>query len=314
LLNDAQSRRDQQREDRRATQQQRSAIDAERENTLRTYLAQISDLMLERHLLRSQPRADVREVARTATLTAARRLDGPRRGVVIRFLAEARLLQNRGRTGVPLRIASADLRKADLSGADLSGAHLNRADLRDADLEGAHLSRAVLDRADLNHAVLRGAVLPGTGLIEVHLKEATLHGANLRGANLFLAQLNHAVLRGAVLPGADLRGAYLDEADLRRADLRRADLSGNFSGMLKLMRQLYGRVVLRRLDLPRAADLSTADLRGADLRGADLRKALLLGADLGGAALRGALVLGVDLGGARGVNLKSVRGKPARGP
>jgi hypothetical protein len=53
LLNDAQSSREQRREDQRAAQQQRVAADAESENTLRTYLAQMSDLMLDRRLLRS---------------------------------------------------------------------------------------------------------------------------------------------------------------------------------------------------------------------------------------------------------------------
>jgi hypothetical protein len=81
LLSDAQSRRD-----------ERRAVDAERENTLRTYLAQMSDLMLDRELLRSKPGADARKVARTATLTAVRRLDGRRKGLVVQFLAEARLI------------------------------------------------------------------------------------------------------------------------------------------------------------------------------------------------------------------------------
>jgi hypothetical protein len=94
LLNEAQSSRDQRREDRRTAQQRTTATDTERENTLRTYLAQMSDLMLDRRLLRSKPGADVRKVARTATLTAVRRLDGSPRGVVVQFLAEARLLDH----------------------------------------------------------------------------------------------------------------------------------------------------------------------------------------------------------------------------
>jgi fructose-1,6-bisphosphatase/inositol monophosphatase family enzyme len=79
LLNDAQTRRDQQREDHRSAQQRTTAADAERENTLRAYLAQMSELMLHDDLLQSEPEAAVRNVARTATLTAVRRLDRPRR-------------------------------------------------------------------------------------------------------------------------------------------------------------------------------------------------------------------------------------------
>jgi hypothetical protein len=120
LLNEAQSNRDQRREaqqrnrdqlreDQRAAGQRKTAADAERENTLRTYLAQMSDLMLDRRLLRSKPGADVRNVARTATLTAVRRLDGPRRGLVVQFL------------GAIFRGVS--LRGVTLSEADLRGAH-----------------------------------------------------------------------------------------------------------------------------------------------------------------------------------------------
>jgi hypothetical protein len=71
LLNESQSRRDQQRDDERVTRQgetenQRAALqrataaDAAREEALRTYLTQMSGLMLDRELLRSRPRADVR--------------------------------------------------------------------------------------------------------------------------------------------------------------------------------------------------------------------------------------------------------------
>jgi uncharacterized protein YjbI with pentapeptide repeats len=281
LLNDAQSRRDQQREDRRTKQQRRSAIDAERESTLRAYLAQMSDLMLQHHLLRSQRQADVREVARTATLTAVRRLDGPRRGVVVRFVSEARLLQNR-LTGVPLVIASADLRRADLEGADLHQAYLSDVDLRGAHLRGANLIGADLiadlRRADLREAALLRARLDHARLEEADLRRADLTEAELAEANLTEARLEGARLEGTFLTGTNLvgvefRGAYLIRADLSNADLRRADLHG--------------------------ADLADTDLEGADLHGADLRRANLEGADLHGA---------------RGVNMKGARGEPAREP
>ncbi len=85
LLNDAQTQRDQRREDQRAAQQQKRATDTDRETTLRTYLAQMSELILNENLLQSKEDADVRNVARTTTLTAVRRLDGPRKGLVVRF-------------------------------------------------------------------------------------------------------------------------------------------------------------------------------------------------------------------------------------
>jgi hypothetical protein len=52
-------------------------------------------LMLDRKLLHSKPLADVREVARTITLTTLRRLDGKRKAAVVIFLEEARLVYSR---------------------------------------------------------------------------------------------------------------------------------------------------------------------------------------------------------------------------
>jgi hypothetical protein len=184
LLNEAQSSRDQRREDqratrqrktedRRATQQRKTAADAERENTLRTYLAQMSDLMLDRRLLRSKPEADVRKVARTATLTAVRRLDGPRRGLVVQFLAEARLLRPDKHSGAIVFVASADFAYAALSRARLSY----------ADLRGANLNWASLQWANLQWANLRGAEPPrgGTSRGQPQQGESQQGGPGRRG-------------------------------------------------------------------------------------------------------------------------------------
>jgi uncharacterized protein YjbI with pentapeptide repeats len=283
LLNEAQSSRDHQREDRRAAQQHMSATDVERENTLRTYLAQMADLMLDRRLLRSKPEADVREVARTATLTAVRRLDGARRGLVVRFLAEAQLLRSGEDSLAAVDVASADFRGANLRYADLFDTNLRRADLSGSDLAAAGLSGAFLPRADLGRANLFNATLRGAYLL----------GVDLRLADLRMADLFNATLRGADLREADLRGTFLIKADLFVAKLREANLVGADLGKANLSK----------------ADLVGADLRKANLSGADLSRADLRGADLRGADLRGA-----DLRGARGVDLTNSKGKPAHGP
>jgi hypothetical protein len=90
-LNNAQSGREQGREDRRAAHQRRITLDARRDEALNAYLAQMSDLMLRRKLT-VRPSEQVVLLARTLTLAALRRLDGGRRGQVIRFLYEAPLI------------------------------------------------------------------------------------------------------------------------------------------------------------------------------------------------------------------------------
>lgn len=143
----------------------------------------MSNLVLDRELLRSQRRPEVRNIARTATLTAVRRLDGSRRGLVVRFLAEAKLLH---------RIPS----------AARSPVHVASADLADADLRNANLIRDDLSGVSLRGANLSGAVLSGAYLVEANLTNADLRGTELRGANLVGANITGADFRGA--SGADL--------------------------------------------------------------------------------------------------------------
>ena len=59
------------------------------DTTLNDYIQQMSDLMLNKRLPSSKRDDAVRSVARTVTLTALRRLDGGRKGEVVRFLQEA---------------------------------------------------------------------------------------------------------------------------------------------------------------------------------------------------------------------------------
>jgi uncharacterized protein YjbI with pentapeptide repeats len=61
-------------------------------------------------------------------------LDGERKGEVVRFLQEAKLIAGRdisivGRIEPPVNLESGDVNDADLSGAELSRADLTRANL-----------------------------------------------------------------------------------------------------------------------------------------------------------------------------------------
>ena len=246
LLNNAQSRREEQNEAQRAAQQRRVAVDAAREDTLTSYLAQMSELVLDRRLLRSLPGADVRAIASTATLTAVRRLNGQRRGLVIQFLADAGLL------GSDTQSRAVALDKADVTQADLRHEFLLNVDLSDANLRQADLFRAVLGEVDFSRTNLSSA-----NLRSAQFSNATLDDANMNSANVSNALFLTSSLQRTNLTKADLSGTVLDGADLRDANLRQADLS---------------KAQLRGADL-RDTDLAGADLDGADLAGADLRGA-----------------------------------------
>ena len=96
--------------------------------------------MLE-NALSSTPTPEAKDVARVWTLTVVRRIDAERKGIVLQFLHESKLLQR----GSPI----VNLTYADFSGADLEWAEL-----------GGTISVGLIAGADLSRANLHGADLP----------------------------------------------------------------------------------------------------------------------------------------------------------
>lgn len=170
----------------------------------------------------------IRDVARIRTLTVLRRLDSERKGVVLKFLCEAGLL-NRG--GWHVVLGGGDLRGANLSNAMLKGIELGAVDLRGADLSGANLMESSLRQANLS-----GANLSGTIFIRADLRRADLSGVDLKNAWMIGAQLNTTNLRGADLSGANLSETTM-YGDVSGADLTRADV---VAGALEAAKSLTG--------------------------------------------------------------------------
>lgn len=199
---------------------ERQAAEQAQETRLKDYLAQMTDLVLERELSTASA-ADlvvVREVARAHTLTALNGMDGPRKRFVITYLYEQGLINGLD----PLvSLTTAKLQAADLANAELFGANLVGAQLTTANFERTRLTFARLNNADLQRANLREALL-----VDAKLNKADLRLADLADAQLANASLFDADLRSASLRDAHLAGANLISADLRGADLTRADLSG----------------------------------------------------------------------------------------
>ena len=213
------------------------AKDREEERALQGYLEAMTELLLEKKLRTPEEGSEVRSIARARTLTILRSLSSERKGSILRFLYEAKLI-DRKKTVIALRgaalgeanlrganLGEASLRRADLYKANLGEASLRRADLYKANLGGANLGGANLGGAFLGGANLGGANLYKADLEDASLWEANLGGANLRGANLRGADLVGAFLGRAFLVGADLVGAHLGGADLEGACLERAELS-----------------------------------------------------------------------------------------
>lgn len=310
VLSSLQSEREQRREEQRAERAQRRearqaardraiAADDRREEALRGYLGEMSDLMLERRLLRARGSSEARQVARTLTLTVLRRLDSRRKAVVARFLVESHLLyEGLGRTS-RLDLAGADFRDVQLGGVTFGllpvGGVVGSGRLvsfRGADFRGAVFRRATMVSTRFENARLAGADFSGATLVEASFRGADLTDARLRGAR---TQFLETTFEYADLQNADLRetrllagfqGASLENADLSEASIVElpgggTDLRGSFAGTCLTGARFVG-ASARRADFTFAYGLG-ADFSGADLRHADFRNAQLPGARFVGA-------------------------------
>lgn len=205
LFNLTSSRNEQKMTEQRYQNDQKLAIDKQREDLLQGYFDRMSELILNNHLRTSVSNDEVRNLARARTLSVLSRLDANRKESLLRFLYESNLISIKDTI---IRLDGADLRKVDmcdtrladanLRGVNLYGALLMRTDLRRSDLQGANLNSTFLNDANLSNASLNGA----------SLSSANLNGALLNGTNLHATNLSGVRLIDADLSGADLSGAY----------------------------------------------------------------------------------------------------------
>jgi uncharacterized protein YjbI with pentapeptide repeats len=219
------------------------------DEALQAYLDQMSQLLTDekRPLHRAQQGDSLSTVARARTLTVLSRLDGGRKGTVVRFLYESRLIVG-------------DQPILSLQGADLQRVVLEATRLSKVNLKGAILSYGSFTGIDLSKALLTGARLNHTDFV----------GVNLSGAILRHANLSQATLRSWVTAYSSLLGSLAPEMPVRSCSLApempvRSHEYGWYSGRTRLKWVDEFIIVFTTLS---GADLSEADLRGADLRGA----------------------------------------------
>ena len=172
--------------ERRTEEERERDIDLAHEATLHAYLDDMTTLVLDHKLQHSEEGSPERAVAQAHTLRVLKTLDARRKGVIVQFLKDSRLIDREKRI-ISLHLAdltSSSLSSADLSGTNLSGASLSDADLRNANLRNADLSSTVLTRADLTDADLR---------------DVDLHNADLTNAFVTKEQLNSASNMSGIL-------------------------------------------------------------------------------------------------------------------
>ena len=194
-----QDARQQQIEDQRAQAERELAERRAQDDALQAYLNQMSDLMLNRNLLESEPSDPTFALAQARTSTVILRLDGAHNKSVTRFLRDSGLADDLLLSGIDLE--GADLSEAQLAYADLSETQLAHADLSEAELFNADLSETRLAHADLDSTDLDGADLRGADLNGADLGDADLLSADLSTAQVTQKQLDQAEsLQGATMP------------------------------------------------------------------------------------------------------------------
>jgi Pentapeptide repeats (8 copies) len=123
LFNFATTRTEREIATQRYQHDQEMAADKQKEELLQTYLDRMSELLLNNHLRTStDPKDEVRYIARARTLTVLSRLDSSRKRSLLQFLHESDLISTK--EGSIIQLKGADLSGANLSHADLSGANL----------------------------------------------------------------------------------------------------------------------------------------------------------------------------------------------
>ena len=232
----------------------------ERENqsaqdkALQEYLDRISELETYKDLRKATEDGYKRAVMRAKMRTLVWRLDSRRKGVLLRFLHEAKLIKKKeylrkGRSEQHVRAKRSEKHEGKKDAKKKKPWYYPILSLESIDLSGADLSHSIeLVADDLSGVNLSNADLSGARLQGVNFRKADLSDANLRNAKLCEADSKTvSELDKRVGPPTELFKLDLTEADLTGADLTGADLT--------------------------RADLTGADLTGANLTGADLREA-----------------------------------------
>jgi hypothetical protein len=195
--------------DQQRTSDREIADERRQDDMLQAYLDGMLQLLTdeERPLLRARPGDNLSAVVRARTLTVLSRLDGGRRGSVLRFLYESGLIY---KDSPVFRLDGANLR-----GAVLTKTNLHAAALSGSDLRGADLSWALLNEANLANASSEGANLEGAGMYKADLLGTKLHRANLEGVQGItdeqLAECH--ILVGAIMPDGQKYEDWLKTKD-----------------------------------------------------------------------------------------------------
>ena len=278
------------------------ATDRQQEAALQAYYDKMTELLLMDKLDASNLGDKVITIARSRTLATLRSLDGTRKGLVIKFLYEAKLIitdtpiiQLDGANLDEVNLSGANLQWVNLSGTSLVRANLSEADLRESilsvsDLRWSDLGKSNLSGSDLRKANLNDAILHQCILCSADLSNNDLSRTNLSGLDLSLANLTSTVLANAVLEHTNLSGA----------DLRFSNLTSTTMKDVNFSTYILPEGKLRKTNLSNA-DLTYSDLSNCNMIGANLTNAHLEHSNLSNVKLIDTILMFANMTGAKKV-------------
>lgn len=185
---------------RAATQREQAlAQDNARQESLNRYFDTMTALLFDRKLRTSKDSDEVRLIAHAKTISTLQSLDSKRKGFLLLFLQEAKLIE---RDSTVISLIGADLSHTNLSGMNFYRSNLSSTNLNGANLSNTNLSGANLSGVNLNEANLSGANLGNANLSNANLESANFSNANLNNVNLNNVNLEYALLCKTILSDA----------------------------------------------------------------------------------------------------------------
>lgn len=189
------------------------------DSTLEKYLDYLSNILIIEEFLNAEKN---RQLLRAKTLTALHRLNGERKGVLIRYLYNLDLININDQV---IDLSGSDLNNIDLSGSDHSGNKdrtlLSYLSLFEASFIGAEMRKADFSEAKLSRSKFMFSDLTNSNFKDAHLMDADFTCATLKNVNF----------QNASLLGADLSNTTgLTKRQLRKAKTLKATILPDYLG------------------------------------------------------------------------------------
>ncbi len=182
-----------------------------RKRLVSDYQKEMTELIVNKDLLRSPSGSGVQAAAHIKTLVTLRQLKGPEKLIIFQFLVKSGLINNREEQPPIL-----SLEEADLSGITFEdGLHVEN-----INLGGANLGKLIADKGIFKHVDFTNCNLEGSSL-----EEAEIYGCELKGACLERAYLEDALLYFSNFEGTRMARSNLTRARLTNTNLTDVDFT-----------------------------------------------------------------------------------------